>query len=834
MEFRILGPLEVVCDGTLIKVGGPRQQTVLAMLLLDAGKVIPIDRLIDAVWDNDPPVTAREQIQICVSTLRRHITAAHGSNLIETSSPGYLMRVGDCTLDARVFDVRVQDGRRVLATGDAAAAAVQLRGALALWRGDALSSIDSFLAQKSVTDLNERHMNVLEECIKIELDAGLSADLVGELASLVQEHPLHEHFRTLLMTSLYRAGRQADALESYREGRAVLQDELGIDPGRDLQGLHQLILSGEPPHDRAIPAAASAAPTSVRASRSAAATAPPPAVARTAQPVLAPQPSTAGVPSHAVARPQRSVPMLLPTTIPDFTGRSALVNEILARMAAAGAASQALPVTVLYGQGGAGKTSIAVHIAHQLSADFPDGQLFAQLQAGLHPADPHDILGRFLRTLGLSGASLPHDRDERAEIYRDLLAKRRVLVVLDNAVSEEQISPLLPGSARCAVLVTSRRRLTGLPASHFEVGTLSRRSASALLARIIGEDRVRAEPEAVDTLCALCGQLPLALRIVAARLAARPHWSVSTLVERLSDESHRLDEFNHDTMGIRASISLTYDALSPQARRLFGLLALSGAPDCASWVAAPLIETDIRLAEDLLEEMAEAYLLDAERDPALNLVRYRFRDITRLFALEKLLAQESPQERHAALERLTGALLYLAEQAHCREYSGGAALLPSAASRWELPDALTDKLLENPLAWYESERQSIVAGVRQAAAEGLVEHSWSLALAAVPLFETYSYFSDWRSTHETALDAACRSGDRRGEAAMRYSLGSLYMVERNGGEAARQLERARRLYSELGDRHATPLVLRNLAFLDRLAGDLDLAMETVADRAEHL
>lgn len=788
MDIRILGPLEASRGNIPIKLGGPRQQTVLAMLLLGGEKVIPVARLIEAVWGDGPPSTAREQIQICVSGLRRAFVGADGEKLLRTHSPGYVLRLDGCTLDARVFDARVREGREALSAGDPAAAAACLRGALSLWRGAALSSVSSAVVQQSVAHLNERRLSVLEECVEIELNAGLSQDLVGELVALTQEHPLRERLRALHMTALYRTGRQAEALEVFRNTRAILADELGIEPSSNLQRLHQAMLEGRPLTDGPAPRIDPPPPIEVRPS---------------------PEP-----------RPDRNIPMLLPATIPDFTGRTSVIDQ----MTDLTGTGEAVPITVLYGQGGAGKTTVAVHTAHRLAARFPDGQLYAQLQSGTRRVDPVDVLGRFLRALGVSGSALPEGGEERAEIYRDLLSKRRMLIVLDDAMSEEQIIPLLPGNPGCSVLVTSRRRLTGLPAARrVEVGTLSPRSALTLLGRIFGQERVEAEREAAERLCELCGCLPLALRIVAARLAARPHWSIATMVERLLDESHRLDELNHGDMGLRASISLSYDALSPQARRLFRLLAVSEAPSFAAWVGAPLLQADPLRAEDLLEELTEAYLLDVEHTPAPEPVRYRFHDIMRSFALERLLACESADERRAALERLIGALLFLTEEAHRREYSGDHLLPTGSASRWELPASYTSRLLGDPLSWYRQERTSILAGVRQAAACGL-EHAWSLALSAVPLFESQSYFSNWRSTHETALMAACRAGDVQGEAAMRYSLGSLHLVQRESAEAAAQFERAIRLYEHLGDQYGAALVLRYIAYLDRQNCDLELAL----------
>jgi DNA-binding SARP family transcriptional activator len=633
VHFSILGPLEASRADEPIQLGGPRQQTVLAMLLLEADQLVPVYRLIDAVWDEDPPPTAREQIHICISSLRRAISPADNADLISTRSPGYLLRLEECTLDERIFEARAQEGRSALSAADPAGAATSLRSALSLWRGHALSSIGSALVQRSVTHLNERRLSVLEECIEIELAAGLGLEPVSELIVLTQENPLRERFSALLMMALSRTGRQADALETYRIARSFLMDQVGIEPGADLQRLQRMILAGQ-----AI--VAPAGPPARAAGHGAA------------------QAQGHGTALALAERPSPAIPMLLPPAIPDLTGRSGLMDQIAARMTEAGGAAQALPVTVLHGQGGVGKTAVAIRLAHRLAARFPDGQLFARLQSGAGPAAASDVLRRFLRTLGVSGAALPDSGEERAEVYRNLLAGRRILIVLDNAMSEEQIAPLLPGSAPCSVLVTSRGRLSGLPVTgRFEIGALSRRSAVAMLSAIVGAERIEAQPDAAAALCELCGDLPLALRIVAARLAARPHWRVATLVHRLSDESRWLDELSYGEMGLRASIALSHDALSPEARRLFRLLVLCEAPSFSSWIGSPLVQAGLLRTENLLEELTEAYLLTVEPKIALEPIRYRFHDLVQPFARERLLALESPHELRAVLDRLDRAAL---------------------------------------------------------------------------------------------------------------------------------------------------------------------------------
>jgi DNA-binding SARP family transcriptional activator len=619
VEFRILGPLEITHHDEAIKVGGPRQQTVMAMLLLEANHVIPVERLVRAMWDEEPPTSARAQVHICISTLRRQIMAAEGEQLIDSRPPGYLLKLGDGGLDSHVFEAHVAAGRGALTAGEPHRAATEFRHGLALWRGTALSGVNSRLVQQSVAQLNERRLTITEECLECELLLGMHHDVVGEVVRLAEEHPLRERLWALLMTALYRAGRQAEALDAYRHARNTLTEELGVEPGKELRELQFAILNGNP------------------------------------MPRLGQQSAAFIRPPSAPSRDRVPVPRLLPAAIADFTPPDKLADLLMTMVIQAGSAGDilAVPVTVIVGRGGAGKTTLAVQVAHQLAGRFPDGQLFARLRNGEHQANPGQVLERFLRALGVSGEVLPEDAEERAEMYRSLLGKRRMLIVLDDAMSEQQISVLLPGSSQCSVIVTSRKRLTGLPAANrIEVHRFSRHCALELLTRIVGQARIQAERDAVAALCELCGYLPLALRIVAARLAARPHWSVADLVERLVDESRRLDELNHGEMGVRASISLTYQGLSPDARRLFRRLALIEAPNFAIWVGSPLLQTDALHAQDLMEELTEAYLIDTEAGPTVNLTRYRFHDLVRPFARERLAAEESAENRHMALERL--------------------------------------------------------------------------------------------------------------------------------------------------------------------------------------
>ncbi|WP_327091558.1 tetratricopeptide repeat protein [Nonomuraea sp. NBC_01738] len=786
MDFRVLGPLEVAVDRQRLDLGGTRQQIALALLLLDVNHVVTIGRLMEAIYGEDPPTTSRSQVQICISTLRR-LLAAHGEgSIISTEPQGYALRVAREQVDANRFDAITQNARAHRDTGDPDNAVKSYREALALWRGPALDGIDSRLVQSAANRLTENRATVYEDCIQLEVELGRHREVIGELSELVEEHPLRERLRGQLMLALYRSGRQAEALQVYRRARQALIEELGIEPNEELQRLEYKILTS----DESLNAPAQAAA------------------------VVPEQPH-----HHQHAMP---VPGLLPTDIADFTGRTKQVDEIRQQfeLAARDPSRLAVPIIVLVGKPGIGKSAIAVHASHTIADHYADGQLYADMHgASSRPTSPMQVLERFLRALGVPGTSIPEGLEERAEMYRGLLADRRMLVVMDDVMSETQVQPLVPGNPGCAVLITSRSRLGALAgAIHVEVDVFDSNQSMELLTRIAGVERVQSEPEASAALADLCGQLPLALRIAGARLSARPHWSVEQLVGRLEDETRRLDELKHGDMGIRASISLTYESVGEGARRLFKRLAILDSKLFSGWISAALMDQPLTDAQDLLDELADAQLVETTGSGSGFRSQYRFHDLIRVFARERLAVEESAADRNHALARVLGGLLYLSQEAHRREYGGEYVQIKSAAPRWKLPERMVERLVASPLAWYERERHTLVSGIRQAAQAGFTELCWELAISSVTLFEVRVYLDDWRETHEIALEAARAAKDVRGHAAMLYSLGSLHITEQRFEDARRHFDAAVPLFEQAGDDQGLALVVRNIAFLDRMSG----------------
>jgi tetratricopeptide (TPR) repeat protein len=522
-------------------------------------------------------------------------------------------------------------------------------------------------------------------------------------------------------------------------------------------------------------------------------------------------------------------PRLLPADIADFTGRDQQVEEIRRCVLAASRdeARLAVSIVAVSGKGGLGKTSLAVHAAHAVAPFFPDGQLFADMHGATAPVNPMKVLDRFLRALGVAGPDVPETLEERAEAYRDLVAGRRVLVLLDDAAGEAQVLPLLPGSPTTAVIVTSRVRLAGLAgATHVDLDVLEADKSVELIAKIAGIERVTGQAGPAATLADLCGNLPLALRIVGARLSARRNWSLEQLVSRLSDEARRLDELQYGDMAIRASISLSYEGASEQARRLFRRLAVLDMQAIPDWAPAALLGDPGTDADDLLEELISAQLLDTASGGHQG--QHRFHDLIRLFARERLVDEETADERRAALEGVLGTLLGLAEEARRREHGGDALTATDAPGHWPLSGGLVQQLVADPVAWYERERSTLLAGVRQAARSGLAGLCWRLAYSAVSLYKSRFYLDDWRETQEIALEAARAAGDVRGEAVTLYSAGSLCLVEQHYEQARERFTAAARLFEGTEDRYGAALVIRDIAYLDRMAG----LMEDAAFRYE--
>ncbi|MBT2369785.1 tetratricopeptide repeat protein [Streptomyces sp. ISL-10] len=792
----MLGPLLVQADGEPVRIKGRRQSTVLAMLLLSADRIVSVDTLVDAVWPESPPATARNQIAICVATLRKTFKEAGESELLLTSAPGYVLVQGAHRIDVVEFLREAERGRNAARHGRAEEACALLEEALSKWRGAALDELPGERIEAEAARLEHLRLDLIEERAGLMLELGRHRVLTGELGELVARHPLREQSREHLMLALYRSGQRAEALEVFRQGRRLMNEELGIEPGPALQQLHELILHDSPELTRPVSAAPSA-----------------------------------GVPVQTTPAHVPTTPAQLPADVMRFTGRQEEL-ALLDRLLKEPYQPHAPALATIVGVGGVGKTALAVHWASQAAERFPDGQLFADLRGYDEenpPVSPTVVLDRFLRALGTPAPQIPAEPDERAALFRSLLSTRKALIVLDNVRSFAQLRPLLPGGGRSVVIATGREALDDVTGDYtalrIRLRVLAPAEATTLLTNIAGVDRFGSDPVALEQLSALCDCLPLALRIAGARLATKPNLTVRGLVERLSDQRRRLDELSPSEGGVRAGFRLTYRDLSPEAARMYRRLGLLRTADFAAWVGAAALGTDVWHAEQLLDQLVDAQLLEtADRVPG-RAARYRFQDLLQLFARERAEADETQEECDAALDRIFAAWLWLAEEAH-RRLDGRN--FPVAHPPEPAPAFLrgaADELLAAPLDWFDSERAGVPDVVVHAAETDRARYAWALTESAVPHFETRNYLEDWQRCAKAALSSARRGGDRRGEATMLRVLGSLAIYQRRYEQAEGWNIAALRLLGDTDDVPGAALAQRNLAMCARFQGDWHRALQ---------
>ncbi|MBB5867996.1 DNA-binding SARP family transcriptional activator/RecA/RadA recombinase [Allocatelliglobosispora scoriae] len=778
--YHVLGSLTVTADQRPVPVRSRRQRAVLATLLANPRSVTPVDRLLRALWADDPPDTAIGQVQTVVWRLRQ----ALGDGAILTRPGGYELVAAESDVDADVFAATAAHAAELAERGQLAQAAERYTEALRLWRGRPFADVQmpgdlvGSGLPAAIAALTEHRVAVESRFFDVELALGRHEGLVPLLDRRVQEEPLREGPRERLMLALYRCGRRADALEAYRQGRAVLVRELGLEPGPGLQQLNARILAGDP---RLASAAEQPGPVQPR-------------------------------------------PAQLPADVTAFVARTDLAVTLAQRLTAGGTTAPA--AVAVSGAAGSGKTTLAVHVAHRVKDGFPDGQLFADLRGEDGPLDPAEVLARFLRALGEDARTIPPGLDERAALFRVRTAGRRLLVLLDNAAGEPQLRPLMPADPGCAVLVTSRRRIAALLGAHeADLGVFDPVGALDLLRTMLGPARVDAERADCLAVAQRCGYLPLAIRIAAARLAARPHWPVARLAERLADESSRLDVLSLPDLAIRSSLALSVNALDPADRQLFARLGGVEAAHLPSWAAAALLDLPAADAEEPIERLAEARLVEAEpSSPA----RYHLHDLVRSLARERLADDAGAA---AAQERFLGGWLTLADAAYDRLPGGFRRAAPQSAPRWSgWRPAELDELLGDPAVWCEGERTSLVAAVRQAASAGHTELAWNLAVTLARFFELREHLDDWQSTHETALRACLAAGDRVGEAYLLRGLGEVRLNRDHFAEALGFLRPALAIMRELADLPGEGAVLRAAGTAHRMLGEEAEAMAAL-DRA---
>jgi DNA-binding SARP family transcriptional activator len=769
VDFGLLGPLTVSDGARPVAVSAPRQRVLLATLLLSAGRVVSVDTLAEVLWDGEPPAGARGAMHSAIQRLRSALGPA-GAGLIGTRPPGYVLQLGDSGFDVREFEVLAARGRAAAQAGAWAQAAGLLRGALGLWRGEALADVPSqLLRQREAPPLEDLRLQVLGARIDADLALGRHGEVVAELRQLVAAHPLWEHFHAQLMLGLYRSGRQGDALAAYQDARRVLASELGVDPGPELRLLQQQILAAGSA-DGPGPAGPGAQPG----------------------------------PDGATAM-RAPVPRQLPVAARHFAGRAgalAALAGVAAEAGGADGASRAMVISVIEGTAGIGKTALAVHFAHQVAGDFPDGQLYVNLR-GFDPAGPPMTPGEairiFLDALGVRAAQLPASLEAQSGLYRSLLAGRRMLVLLDNARDAGQVRPLLPASPGCLVLVTSRSQLTGLAAAEgampLALDLLTGDEAHELLAARLGGDRLAAEPVAAQELIGLCARLPLALAIAAARAAAQPALPLGGLAGELRDAGGRLDALDAGdaAASVRAVFSWSYQQLDAAAARMFRLLGLHPGPGIGAPAAASLAGLPPRQARAVLAELTRAHLL-AEQAPG----RFAFHDLLRAYAAERAQADEDDADRHAAIHRMLDHYLHTAHPAALLIHPTSRKITPPPLQPGVEPQCLAD--IGQAQAWFEAERQALMGAATQALEAAFYTHAWQIAWALGRFLDLLGHWDDWIAAEQIALAATERLGDRAAQAFAHWQFGYARARLGDHGDAHAHLEQALSIYTELGDR----------------------------------
>jgi DNA-binding SARP family transcriptional activator len=839
----LLGPLQVWRAGRPVRLAG-REQRLLAVLLLAPNRVVPVNRLVDAIWGSRPPANARRQTQNSVSVLRARLLAdgaagaATMDSPIVTDGPGYRLRVATDRVDAARFE-RLVTQARALDPEQAVPAVELLTSALALWRGAALAGLSGQEFQAVAHRLEEQRLAACEHRIELLLGldgparpatfaSGSAGELVAELTELVAVHPLRERLVGNLMRVLHRAGRQAEALSVYQRLRERLAEELGVDPSPPLQRLHRTLLRNEE-SDAAAPAST----------------------------------------PHPPAPTDGLIPRQLPASVSHFVGRLAELRELNRLIPAhrGGGGPVAAPIAAVVGTAGVGKTALGVHWARRVADRFPDGQLYVNLR-GFDPdgrvMTPAEALRGFLIALQVPAERIPDALDAQAALYRSRLAGKGVLILLDNARDADHVRYLLPGTAGCMVVVTSRHRLSGLVAADgahlIQVNLLNQEEARDLLARRLGADQIAAEPAVVDEIIVRCSGLPLALAVVAARAAARPGFTLAAVAKLLRDAGDGLDGFAGDdpTTNLRTVLSWSYEGLTAPAARLFRLLSLDSGPDMTAPAAASLAAVSLTQVRALLGELVERNLL-AEPTPG----RFTFHDLLRGYAAELVATQEPDQQRLAAHARLLTHFLHTAHAAAMRftPFRYPIRLPPPASG----VVAQRCGSMQEALVWFESERASLVAAFHDAISAGLDTFAWQLSWTLARFLERGGHWQTWIAIPRLALDAARRLGEPTalahshhelarahawlgqlddafallnqaralfertreiaGQADVEVDVGWIKEDRQRYREALRHYDRSLGLYRAIGDRCGEARALNNLGWAWTHLGEHDRALD---------
>lgn len=784
VEFSILGPLTVTLAGREIPIGSAKQRMLLAALLLRAGTVVEHDRLAEWLWGESQPANPRAVLHTYVRRLRVLLGAPH---MVVTAPNGYRIDVDEDALDLSRFRRLVRAAR---ATESLEERRRLLAEAMDIGGWPLLADVPSdALRQEELPALEDERLGVLESHFETELGLGRHAQLVKKLRAAAMDNPLRENFWCLLMLALYRSGRQAEALDVYRQARRELVEQLGIEPGERLRTLHTGILESDP--GLAVPDAF---------------------------------PSETG---RLLTTPAQLPPLAL-----GFVDRSELIGTVEELLPPAPGRT-GVPVVVLSGPPGVGKTTLAVHLGRRVQDRFPHGQLYVNLRGHEKgreqaPLTPEQVLAQFLRSLGVPAGRIPVDLTEQVNLYRSELNGRNILVVLDNASSVEQVTPLIPGDAGCAVLITSRRKLRDLAVSHggqvVQVDALSPQRSAELVGGMVRRAGIMVDPEVVREVAELCAHLPLALRIAAANLITAPGGQTEEYVERLR-QGNRLAALvveGETTSAVSAAIALSYDAMAPEERAAFRLAGLFPGTDFSPAAVSVLTDMSVAQARTSLSRLETANLLQ-QHVPG----RYHFHDLLRDYAQERVTAEHTEAERADALERLGQWYLRGACAAVDVLYTEFLRLAPppsmtpaSTPSAFEVP-RFSDE--SQARAWLLAERRNLVACVRYFGAKGPHYLSWYLADALRGFFWTGKYRADWDEVTRIGLSAAQAGDDQHGIASMHRSRANLHNTVGDYPRAMRHQERSLAVHRRLGMHEEVAATLNNMSLAHLSLGQVQEA-----------
>ncbi|MFF1381626.1 BTAD domain-containing putative transcriptional regulator [Streptomyces sp. NPDC058308] len=863
MEFRLLGAVSVATEAGVLPLGPAKRRSLLAALLLRPNHPVPVDQLTDALWDHEPPARARGVIQGHVSRLRVLLAAAEadmfGVELL-TQGTAYVLRMPESLLDAHRFEELVTLARSQRAPADAVA---MYQEALSLWQGPALTgAYPSQPLQAAAQALEELRLASVESLATAYSAMGEHPRAAAVLRAEASVHPLRESLSAALVRELQRAGRRSEALDWFHRTRRLLADELGVDPGRELADAYAVVLRGEDDRDDAMrrPGSAShspshlpshpspASPTALAsASAVPAAAAPAGAVPASGVPASGvPAPGVPAPPSPVVVSAPGAAPVPIPAPVPALSASPVPglpvspppgLTDLLPRMprgfhgrsgeltALSRAAAGEAPVCLVTGPAGVGKTALVAHWAHRNRDQFPGGLLYADLRGFSDTGEPAhlEVLREFLLALGVAPRRIPESAGGASALFRSLCAERELLVVLDNARASEQVRELLPGGAQCVTVVTSRNRLRGLIASDaarpVPVDVLEAEDSTALLAAVLGKERVLAEEVAARRLAELCGGLPLALRVAAARLADQPDWSLKAMSDELSDESRRLSLLDVEDTGVRAALRLTVRRLPDDAAHHFAHLGQHPGTHVDRYAAAALAGTDPESAEAALDKLAAAHLVIRTAPD-----RWTLHDLVRLYARG---LDAHPDTLARGLDHSVATALAAADAAEPGDESCFS--LPPDFHQPQATREFTDR--EQAMDWYAAERDDLTLAAAAAHAAGLHARTWRIVLAQWPQI-VWRVRDDWTPLLRTALEAARADGDARAESRVLALLGWVLTEEGRTGEALVHLEAAPVLAARADDTRGEATALINLSLAQSELGSPEEAAEGCALAAE--